>query len=280
MGPLCFSPSPGFPFLPYPSPMLRTLKQFFGKAGQPLPAIAPELWAKAEAGLPYLGHLSPAERERLREMALALIAQKEWSGAQGLLLTEDIQLSIALQACLPVLNLGLECYRGWVGIIVYPGDFVIPRRQMDEAGVVHEFDDEVAGEAWEGGPVLLSWFEHAEDAGGMNVVIHEFAHKLDMLNGPPDGLPPLHADMNRQAWTGAFEAAYADFCARVDAGEETAIDPYAAEHPAEFFAVASEAFFEMPQVLREEYPAVYEQLRLFYRQDPAGVGSSSYFPYR
>lgn len=270
MGPLCFSPSPGFPFLPYPSPMLRTLKQFFGKAGQPLPAIAPELWAKAEAGLPYLGHLSPAERERLREMALALIAQKEWSGAQGLLLTEDIQLSIALQACLPVLNLGLECYRGWVGIIVYPGDFVIPRRQMDEAGVVHEFDDEVAGEAWEGGPVLLSWFEHAEDAGGMNVVIHEFAHKLDMLNGgDANGFPPLQPGMSRETWSRVFGEAFDDFCRRVDRHRYTEIDPYAAESPGEFFAVLTEAFFETPRKVKEGYPAVYEQLCAFYRQDPA-----------
>ena len=133
---------------------------------------------------------------------------------------------------------------------------------------MHEFDDQVAGEAWEGGPVLLSWFDRPEAADGMNVVIHEFAHKLDMLNGPPDGLPPLHEGMKRQAWIDAFEPAYADFCARVDDGEETWIDPYAAEHPAEFFAVTSEVFFEAPDLLRHEYPAVYEQLRQFYRQDP------------
>lgn len=253
--------------------MFRTLKQIFGKSEAPPPAVAPELWPRVEAGLPFLGHLSPAERERLREMALRFIAAKEWHGAQGLKLTDEIQLSIALQACLPVLNLGLDCYRGWVGVIVYPGDFVIPRREMDEAGVVHEFDDEVAGEAWEGGPVLLSWFDQTEDTDGMNVVIHEFAHKLDMLNGPPDGMPPLHEGMSRRAWAEAFEAAYEDFCARVEADGDTLIDPYAAEHPAEFFAVASEAFFEMPEVLREEYPAVYEQLRLFYRQDPAAAAS-------
>ena len=105
----------------------------------------------------------------------------------------------------------------------------------------------------------------------MNVVIHEFAHKLDMLNGPPDGLPPLHEGMRRQDWAGAFEPAYEDFCARVDDGEETAIDPYAAEHPAEFFAVTSEVFFETPDILQAEYPAVYAQLRLFYRQDPAAA---------
>lgn len=248
--------------------MLNALTKLFGKAAPALPAVDASQWTQVEAGLPFLDHLPPAERSRLREMALEFIAQKEWHGAQGLALTPDIQLSIALQACLPVLKLGLDSYRGWVGIIVYPGDFVIPRRQMSEDGVMHEFDDRVAGEAWEGGPVLLSWFDRPEEADGMNVVIHEFAHKLDMLNGPPDGLPPLHEGMRRQDWIDAFEPAYADFCARIDDGEDTWIDPYAAEHPAEFFAVTSEVFFEAPDLLQAEYPAVYEQLRQFYRQDP------------
>lgn len=251
--------------------MLHALKQLFGKAAPSGPAISAAQWSRVEGGLPFLGGLAQADRARLREMALQFIAQKEWNGAQGLTLTPDIQLSIALQACLPVLNLGLDSYRGWVGIIVYPGDFVIPRKLMSEDGVVHEFEDSVAGEAWEGGPVLVSWFDQAEAADGMNVVIHEFAHKLDMLNGPPDGLPPLHEGMRRQDWIDAFEPAYADYCARVDDGEETAIDPYAAEHPAEFFAVTSEVFFEAPALLQAEYPAVYAQLRLFYRQDPAAA---------
>ena len=248
--------------------MLNALTKLFGKAAPAAPSINGTQWARVEAGLPFLDHLTLADRARLREMALEFIAQKEWHGAQGLELTPGIQLSIALQACLPVLELGLDSYRGWVGVVVYPGDFVVPRKLMSEDGVMHEFDDQVAGEAWEGGPVLLSWFDRPEVADGMNVVIHEFAHKLDMLNGPPDGLPPLHEGMKRQAWIDAFEPAYADFCARVDDGEETWIDPYAAEHPAEFFAVTSEVFFEAPDLLRHEYPAVYEQLRQFYRQDP------------
>jgi Mlc titration factor MtfA (ptsG expression regulator) len=225
-------------------------------------------WAEAEARLPFLGHLDADERRRLREMAREFLAEKEWSAAQDLVLTPAIQLSIALQACLPILRLGLEHYRGWVGIVVYPGDFIIPRQIVDEDGVVHEFDDAVLGEAWEGGPVLVAWFDNPEDADGVNVVIHEFAHKLDMENGSVDGMPRLPADMSRRAWAAAFEPAYQDFCARVDAGEDTVLDPYAAEHPAEFFAVMSEAFFETPDVLHDEYPAVYEQLKRFYRQDP------------
>ena len=119
--------------------------------------------------------------------------------------------------------------------------------------------------------MILSWEDAAaaEQDAGYNVVIHEFAHKLDMLNGDANGFPPLHADMSREAWSDAFSRAYADFCSRVDADEATTLDSYAAEDPAEFFAVMSEAFFQAPQVVRTDYPAVYEQLALFYRQDPA-----------
>ncbi len=248
-------------------------------------------WLAAEAGLPFLDRLDADERRRLRELAREFLAEKEWSGARNLHLTPAIQLSITLQACLPVLNLGLEHYRGWVGIVVYPGDFVISRSIMDPDGVVHEYDDPVLGEAWEGGPVLVSWFDDPADADGVmdaphggaldalgrpcgvNVVIHEFAHKLDMENGAVDGMPRLGADMSREAWIAAFRPAYEDFCNRVDSGEETLLDPYAAEHPSEFFAVMSEAFFETPETIVDEYPAVYEQLRRYYRQDPAGKTS-------
>jgi Mlc titration factor MtfA (ptsG expression regulator) len=232
--------------------------------------VSDDQWAAAEAGLPFLGHLDADGHQRLRELARAFLAEKEWSAAQDLVLTPAIQLSITLQACLPILNLGLDHYRGWVGIVVYPGDFVIQRSVMDEDGVVHEYADPVLGEAWEGGPVLISWFDDPEDADGVNVVIHEFAHKLDMGNGAVDGFPRLPADMSRRDWVAAFEPAYQNFCTRVDSGEDTLLDPYAAEHPAEFFAVMSEAFFETPGVLYDEYPAVYEQLRRFYRQDPLG----------
>jgi MtfA peptidase len=241
--------------------------------------VSNEQWATAESRLPFLGHLSADERQRLRELARQLLAEKEWTGAQGLQLTPQIELSIALQACLPVLNIGFDHYRGWVGIVVYPGDFIIPRNVMDADGVVHEYEDHVLGEAWEDGPVLLSWFDDPDDAGGVNIVIHEFAHKLDMENGTVDGIPRLPADMSRKEWIAVFEPAYEDFCRRVDEadlrGEETLLDPYGSEHPAEFFAVMSEAFFETPELLRNEYPAVYEQLRRFYRQDPATPESAA-----
>lgn len=230
--------------------------------------ISAEQWQEAEYALPFLDRLNADERTRLRELARQFIATKEWDGAQGLQLTAALQISIALQACLPILNLGLDWYRGWVSIIVYPGDFLIPRQMVDADGIVHEYDDAVLGEAWEGGPVLLSWFDNLNEIGDVSIVIHEFAHKLDMSNGAVDGMPALHEDMTRTAWIAAFAPAYEDFCRRVDAGEETTLDPYAAEHPGEFFAVGSEVFFEAPDLLKEAYPAVYEQLCLFYRQNP------------
>lgn len=231
--------------------------------------VPPEQWNRVEVRLPFLAYLPPGELPTLRQMALEFLAEKEVHGAEGLVVTDDMLLSIALQACLPVLHIGLDAYAGWVGIVVYPGDFVIPRSIVDEDGVVHEYDDEVLGEAWEGGPVILSWSDDDEALDGINVVIHEFAHKLDMGNGEVDGFPALPPDMNPEAWVAAFQPAYDDFCQRVDDGEDTALDPYGADHPSEFFAVMSEAFFETPGLLRLEYPAVYAQLARYFRQDPA-----------
>jgi Mlc titration factor MtfA (ptsG expression regulator) len=226
-------------------------------------------WEQVEQSLPFLAWRPAEDRPRLRRLALEFLAEKQVHGARGLEVSDTMLLSIALQACLPVLHIGLDAYADWVGIIVYPGDFVIPRSEVDENGVIHEYDDEVLGEAWEGGPVLLSWFDGDDAPAGINVVIHEFAHKLDMGNGAVDGYPQLPADMPAAAWAAAFQPAYDDFCRRVDDGEDTALDPYGAEHPSEFFAVMSEAFFETPGLLKHEYPAVYAQLSRYYRQDPA-----------
>ena len=235
--------------------------------------IPEELWQQALASLPFLERLNVDEIARLKQLCEAFLAEKEFSSAGGLELTDAICVSIAVQGCLPILNLGLSCYRGWVGIVVYPGEFVIPRVIEDEFGVVHEFDDIASGEAWEGGPVLISWDDAQMAGSGYNVVIHEFAHKLDMLNGDADGLPPLPSGLTAQRWEETLLAAYEDFCQRVDEaeqrGEETRLDPYAAENPAEFFAVMSETFFEMPELLKEEYPELYALFCRFYRKAPA-----------
>ena len=224
--------------------------------------IEDALWQTATAGLSFL-----PKSEKLRELALLFLAEKQFAGVQGMEVTDTMRVSIAAQACLPILELGLDWYAGFTGIVVYPGDFRVRRAETDEHGVVHEWDDDLAGEAMPGGPVVLSWDATANDP-QINVVIHEFAHKLDMLNGAADGLPPLHAGMDRAAWSAAFAEAYEGFCDALERGKDTWLDPYAAEHPSEFFAVISEAFFKQPAQTRRRYPAVYDQLKLFYRQDP------------
>ncbi len=236
-------------------------------------AVDAPLWDRVAASLPFLAGFSGAEVQRLKEMAIVFLAEKDLTPLTGVALTDADRLSIAIQACLPVLELGLGWYEGWVGILVYPGDFRVRREEMDESGVLHEWEDELAGESWEGGPVVLSWEAVGEAGsvakGGANVVIHEFAHKLDMRNGEADGTPPLHAGMDAAQWRSVLEEAYTGFCDAVDREKETWLDPYAAESPTEFFAVASEAFFEAPNELKRRYPDLYAQFALFYRQDPA-----------
>ena len=222
--------------------------------------IEDALWPHQLAFLPKNG--------KLRDLTLLFLAEKQFTGTHGLEVSDRMRISIAAQACLPILELGLDWYAGWTAVVVYPGDFRVRRTEVDEDGVVHEWDDALAGEAMPGGPVVLSWDAAAHDP-YMNVVIHEFAHKLDMLDGAADGRPPLHANMDPRAWRKAFEEAYRGFCDALERSQDTWLDPYAAEHESEFFAVVSEAFFEDPQETRRRYPDVYEQLKLFYRQDPA-----------
>ena len=248
-------------------------KLFNWLRSEPAVAVLPEeLWDTTIAGLPFLSSLNDEEQQALRRLSEAFLAEKEFTTAGGLELTDAMAISITAQGCLLILKLGLDYYRGWVGIVVYPDEFVIPRSIEDEFGVVHEYDDVASGEAWAGGPLLISWRDAQMAGSGYNVVIHEFAHKLDMLNGEADGIPPLPAEISRNDWETTLLAAFDDFCARVDEaealGQETLLDPYAAENPGEFFAVMSEAFFETPQILREEYPALYLQLVAFYQQDP------------
>ena len=227
------------------------------------------LWQRVAGSLPFLQGLTAAETQRLKDYAALFLRKKEMHGARGFIVTDAVSLSIAVQACLPILNLGLEAYRGWVGIVIYPGEFKVRREEMDASGVVHEYDDALSGEAWPGGPVILSWQDVTLGEAGYNVVIHEFAHKLHMSRGDMDDFPAPHADMQRERWLNAWDAAYDSFCDQVDRGIDTVIDPYASEQPAEFFAVLSEAFFTLPLAVRSAYPELYGQLALFYRQDTA-----------
>jgi Mlc titration factor MtfA (ptsG expression regulator) len=220
--------------------------------------------------MPLLRGLGDAERAELRTLAALFLDEKSLEPVQGLALDDGMRRAIALQACLPVLELGLDWLDGWQAVIVYPDSFVSDVEDEDEAGVIHRWREARSGESWDRGPLILSWadVEAGRQLDGYNVVLHEIAHKLDALDGVTTGKPPLHRGMSEGQWQSVFSAAYADFCARVDAGEAVAIDDYAASEPSEFFAVFSEAFFETPERVVASYPAVYDQLRAFYRQDP------------
>ena len=249
--------------------MLEFLKTWRRKRVLRNDGLDETLWQHVTGSLPFLQGLTDGEGQRLKDCAVLFLDEKQMHGARGFVLTDAVRLSIAVQACLPILNLGLDAYQGWVGIVIYPGEFKVRREEMDASGVVHEYDDELSGEAWPGGPVILSWQDVELGAAGYNVVIHEFAHKLHMSRGDMDDFPPPHVHMDRERWLAAWDAAYDEFCAEVDRGIDTLIDPYASEQPAEFFAVLSEAFFTLPQAVRSIYPELYAQLALFYRQDPA-----------
>ncbi len=234
--------------------------------------IADEVWRAATARLVSARRLEPAANERLRELAALFLHDKRLETAAGAELDEVRRVRLAALACEPVLELGLDCLSGFRSVVVYPSEFMARgREEIDEDGVVHVADEVLCGEAWEGGPIVLAWDE-VEDSGvghAYNVVAHEIAHKLDLLDGAVNGLPPLHPEMDRQAWTRAFRHAYEDLQARLRRGEEPWIDPYAAEDPGEFFAVCTEVFFDVPARFAKKYPALYAQLAAFFKQDPA-----------
>ena len=238
------------------------------KAGLP-----DDLWSDACGALPFLAVYTKEELARLRDLVVLFLNAKSIVGAQGHEVTPLQRTIIAIQACVLVLNLDVDLYDGFENVVVYPGEFVPGWEYEDEYGVVHRREDVLAGEAMEGGPVILSWPDVADsanwDEARMNLVIHEFAHKIDMREGGANGCPPLRDPDARAEWQRVMREAFADFTARLDAGEETAIDPYAAESPGEFFAVLSEVFFAEPTLLRDEYPEVYAAFSRFYRQDLA-----------
>lgn len=255
-----------------------------------LAGIAEDDWRAVVARLPFLRGLSAQQGEALRHRAAWLLASKAFTGAQGLVVTDAIQLSVAIQAALPILELDPALYEGWVEIVLYPGGFLIPRTDVDGSGVVHEYLQPASGEAWDGGPVILSWEDSARSTlGGANVVIHEFAHKLDLYGGDADGIPSLHGrrDIRPREWRhvldtslGRFDAMLAEVEGMIpphigpdsDAAsrwyDTLPLDPYAATDKAEFFAVSSEAFFVNPGPLARVLPEWYGLLARYYRQDP------------
>jgi len=233
--------------------------------------IIPEtIWQKL-IHLHCLKGLNADELKRLHELALMFLHTKVINSAHDLEITDEMRTTIAVQACLPILNLDLEYYDNWIEIIVYPGEFILDYDYVDQIGIVHRTHKIVSGETWFTGPILLSWQDilRSSKFNHRNIVIHEFAHTLDMLHEGANGCPLLHTNMSVSTWHDTFSQHYAVFCKQVEFEQETAIDAYAAESPAEFFAVLSEVFFESPFTLKQHMPSIYEQLALFYRQDPA-----------
>ena len=235
------------------------------------PAIDDAHWQAACQRLPWVAALDPARRERLRALAARFLRHKTITTLGGLELDDRQRVQLAALCCLPLLEFGQAGLRGWSQLLVYPQAFGVRRSHVDAAGVLHEWDDELIGEAWEQGPLILSWADvqadiDAPDA-GFCVAVHEMAHKLDALDGELDGTPPLPTSWQRQ-WARDFQHAYDAFCVEVDAGHQTAIDPYAAEAPEEFFAVVSEYHFSAPGLLAETMPQVAAHLARFYGPSP------------
>ncbi len=221
--------------------------------------------------MPWLPALAPERAERLRSLAAAFLHRKRVAPVSGLRLDPRQCLLLAVLCCLPLLEYGENGLNGWSQLIVYPDAFRVHRSHVDAAGVLHEWDDELVGESWEQGPLILSWADVqadlAEPHAGYCVAVHEMAHKLDVLDGALDGTPLLPREWQR-AWARDFQQAYGALCREVDHGREPLIDAYASEAPEEFFAVASEYHFSAPGLLHRAMPKVAAHLQRFYGPSP------------
>lgn len=236
--------------------------------------LAEEPWRLALAAHPLAQRLDGCRQDELRRLVGVFLSRKRFHALAGAALSDAIQILIALQACLPVLEQGPGALRGWRDILVYPGEFKVKRSHHDDrSGVVTESDDVLIGEAWERGPLVLSLadveLDLAKPWDGYNVVIHEIAHKLDMLDGPPDGVPPLPPHIPRRQWIVAFQRSFDLLSNDVARGRDTLIDPYAAESADEFFAVVSELHWSQPALLRRADAAVADLLEAYYGVSPA-----------
>lgn len=231
----------------------------------------PSAWSTLlSAQVPLYRRLPVTLREQLHGHIQVLLAEKDFHAANGFVITDAMRLIISAQAALLLLNRPVNYFPMLHSIVLHPAVFVVNRETWDATGVHHSERQVLSGESWEQGQLVLSWDDSL--AGGMNsedgynVVLHEFAHQLDLESGAVNGIPGMRS--GKRAWATAFSSAYADHCAQVEAGENTWLDPYAATSPAEFFAVITEAFFELPQHIQQQYPQVFSQLCAYYRVNP------------
>ena len=231
------------------------------------------LWHRVTRHLPLIQHRNNREKTRLRLLTTLFLHKKVFSGVRGLEVNDEIRITIAAQACLEILYLGLNAFDGWLEIVVYPGAFIVQRDTADANGIIHNEARGLSGESWQQGPVILSWNDIKHNSHhlhpGHHVVIHEFAHKLDMQSGRANGMPPLHPDMPVEKWSQALSDAYQELRYRLSQHQPGYINSYAATNPAEFFAVLCEYFFTSPYILQQHCPAVFQQLKSYFRQDPS-----------
>ncbi|ASJ75967.1 zinc-dependent peptidase [Granulosicoccus antarcticus] len=230
------------------------------------PPVTEQLWQQIVARSPAVLHLDRDALARLKLAAERFLQTKSFEAARGMVLDDGIRLQIALHACLLTLDLPHLDYRALHSIIVYPDAFLSPHRHIDQAGVVHAGGRTLAGEAWLNGPVVLAWSDVLQPRPGGNVILHEFAHKLDGVNGVVNGFPPMPPNLSSRQWSLDLQSAFDTLNWQLDRGLPAAIDAYAATSPAEFFAVCSEYFFEAPGQLHAVFPEVYEQLEQFFGQ--------------
>jgi Mlc titration factor MtfA (ptsG expression regulator) len=233
--------------------------------------IDPDLWIAARTALPWLRALDAERDAVIGGLAARFLAGKAITPLGGLALDDGQRVQLAALCCLPLLRFGSEGLHGWSQLLVYPDAFRVNRSHVDAAGVLHQWDDELIGEAWDAGPLILSWADVqadiADPSAGFCVAVHEMAHKLDVLDGALDGTPPLPRAWQRE-WARDFQQAYDALARDVDRGRRTAIDAYAAEAPEEFFAVASEYHFSDPRTLKRAMPKVAAHLEEFYGPSP------------
>ena len=260
------------PFFSWADGMLKWFSDWLRQRRARSIPVAASQWAAAESEVPALHGLPPSDRERLRRLVLQFLADKEWTGAAGLELTPHMQLVIALQACLPILNLGLDWYDDWRGIVVYPEEFAVNRRVTDDIGLVHNQRIVQSGQSWQQGPIVLNWLDIQDsfDASGFNLIIHEVAHKLDTRNGDRASGVPFIPLREVAGWEHDLHAAMNNIQEEIElVGENAAsIDAYAASDPAECFAVLSEYFFSAPELFAPRFPSLWQRFCQFYQQDP------------
>ena len=234
----------------------------------------PSEWAQfIEENVAHYGYLAAEERGRLRDLVRIFVDEKNWEGCGGLEITEEIKATVAAQACLLLLGLEHNYFANVESILVYPAGYVAKGRTVGLDGVVEEGPSQRLGEAWQTGPVILSWLDvktgGANELDGHNVVLHEFAHKLDLGDGAVDGVPRLEGDAQYDRWAEVMSAEYERLVENSEKGHATLLDRYGATNAGEFFAVATECFFEKARQMRESHPELYEVLRSYYRQDTA-----------